>query len=214
MDTLKAEIATKRRALTEDPLLASRPTKYMRRGEIEKMKEEQERKAREEKEQAERTAREAAQEKKAALTLANLKYVTSSDLVLESNISLCVSCSGIPVRDAESPKPESSFSVSNEETIRRLRVKGQPIRLFGESDKDRRLRLRALELIEEKGHDRQGGQNDFKKALEDVENVERELKGKTKGKKKERQIRSPWAYWTWTCSKRTQIGYTLSSITP
>lgn len=76
--------------------------------------------------------------------------------------------------------------MSNEETIRRLRAKGQPIRLFGELDKDRRLRLRALELIEEKGHDRQGGQNDFKKALEDVENSERELRNKsTKGKKRE-----------------------------
>ena len=76
--------------------------------------------------------------------------------------------------------------MSNEETIRRLRAKGQPIRLFGEADKDRRLRLRALELIEEKGHDRQGGQNDFKKALEDVENNERELRNKnTKGKKKD-----------------------------
>ena len=76
--------------------------------------------------------------------------------------------------------------MSNEETIRRLRAKGQPIRLFGETDKDRRLRLRALELIEEKGHDRQGGQNDFKKALEDVENNERELRNKnTKGKKKD-----------------------------
>ena len=49
-----------------------------------------------------------------------------------------------------SPAPESTFNISNEETIRRLRAKGQPIRLFGESDKDRRLRLRALELIEEK----------------------------------------------------------------
>lgn len=67
-----------------------------------------------------------------------------------------------------------------------MRSKGQPIRLFGETDKDRRLRLRALELIEEKGHDRQGGQNDFKKALEDVENNERELRSKnTKGKKKD-----------------------------
>lgn len=85
------------------------------------------------------------------------------------------------------PKAESSFnSISNEETIRRLRSKGQPIRLFAESDKDRRLRLRALELIEEKGHDRQGGQNDFKKALEDVENVERDKNNKnSKGKKKD-----------------------------
>lgn len=89
-------------------------------------------------------------------------------------------------RETESPKPESSFNISNEETIRRLRAKSQPIRLFGESDKDRRLRLRALELIEEKGTERQGGQNDFKKALEDVENNERELKNKnTKGKKRD-----------------------------
>ena len=42
-----------------------------------------------------------------------------------------------------------------------------------------------MELIEEKGHDRQAGQNDFKKALEDVENVEREMKNKNKGKKKD-----------------------------
>lgn len=91
--------------------------------------------------------------------------------------------------DSESPKPESSFNISNDETIRRLRLKGQPIRLFAESDKDRRLRLRALELIEEKGHDRQGGQNDFKKALEDVENVEREMKSKnSKGKKKDEEL--------------------------
>ena len=73
---------------------------------------------------------------------------------------------------ARSPDPSSSatFNISNEEAIRRLRAKGQPIRLFGESDRDRRLRLRALELIEEKEHERHGGQNDFKKALEDVEN--------------------------------------------
>jgi pre-mRNA-splicing factor 18 len=65
-----------------------------------------------------------------------------------------------------------------------LRQKGQPIRLFAESDKERRLRLRALELIEERGTERQGGQNDFKKALEDVENVGRELDAKNKGGRK------------------------------
>ena len=42
-------------------------------------------------------------------------------------------------------------------------------RLFGESDRDRCLRIRALELIEEKDNERIGGQNDFRKALEDVE---------------------------------------------
>jgi pre-mRNA-splicing factor 18 len=80
---------------------------------------------------------------------------------------------------SNSPAPsELQFNISNEETVRRLRLKGQPIRLFAESDKERRLRLRALELIEERGTDRQGGQNDFKKALEDVEKVEREMNAK------------------------------------
>jgi pre-mRNA-splicing factor 18 len=74
---------------------------------------------------------------------------------------------------------ESQFNISNEETVRRLRLKGQPIRLFAESDKERRLRLRALELIEERGSERHGGQNDFKKALEDVEKVEREMNAKS-----------------------------------
>jgi pre-mRNA-splicing factor 18 len=91
-----------------------------------------------------------------------------------------------PSRDTDSPNLESAFNISNEETVRRLRAKGQPISLFGESDKDRRLRLRALELIEERDSERQGGHNDFKKALEDVESVEKELQSKNgKGKKKE-----------------------------
>jgi len=38
--------------------------------------------------------------------------------------------------------------------------------LFGETDKDRRLRLRALELLEERG---EGQQNDFKRTLESLE---------------------------------------------
>jgi pre-mRNA-splicing factor 18 len=45
MDALKAEIASKRKALDNG---TSRPNKYMRRGDIERMKEEEEQKAREE----------------------------------------------------------------------------------------------------------------------------------------------------------------------
>lgn len=78
-----------------------------------------------------------------------------------------------PVLESTATNPESSYNLSNEETTRRLRVKGQPTRLFGESDRERRLRLRALELIEERDQERQGGQNDFKRALEDVENAEK-----------------------------------------
>jgi pre-mRNA-splicing factor 18 len=58
MDALKAEIASKRKTLQDDLVESSRPTKYMRRGDIEKLKEEQELKAREEKEQKERKEKE------------------------------------------------------------------------------------------------------------------------------------------------------------
>jgi pre-mRNA-splicing factor 18 len=119
---------------------------------------------------------------------------------LSSSLPNNAAASPAPVPEASGgtpppPNPNASvaFNISNEETIRRLRAKGQPIRLFGEADKDRRLRLRALELIEEKGHERVGGQNDFRKALEDVESAERLMRDRNanstadegKGKKKD-----------------------------
>lgn len=56
MDALKAEIALKRKGLQELP--AGRPTKYMRRGDIERLKEEQERKEKADRAAAEREERE------------------------------------------------------------------------------------------------------------------------------------------------------------
>ena len=50
LDALKSEIATKRKANGEGP----RPSKYLRRGEVEKLKQEQERMEHEEKEQQRR----------------------------------------------------------------------------------------------------------------------------------------------------------------
>lgn len=49
MNGLLAEVAAKRKAITDDKL-NTRPTKYMRRGEIERLREEEERKEKEEKE--------------------------------------------------------------------------------------------------------------------------------------------------------------------
>ena len=65
MDALKAEIALKRKTL-EIPVADGRPTKYMRKGDIERLKEEQERKAKEEKEAKEREAARRAGERKKA----------------------------------------------------------------------------------------------------------------------------------------------------
>lgn len=66
MDFLKAELATKRKALEQD---ASRPTKYMRRGELEKLKEEQERKEKLAKEKAKLEAESAAKAKKIEVSI-------------------------------------------------------------------------------------------------------------------------------------------------
>jgi pre-mRNA-splicing factor 18 len=181
MDALQLAIAAKRKTLQDDD---SRPTKYMRRGDLEKLKQEQELKKRQASQEA-NGATPSEQQKVCHCSLIFNIQITSFLNREQASLKPVpqVSRPASP-RDVESPKPESSFNLSNEETIRRLRLKGQPIRLFAESDKDRRLRLRALELIEEKEHERHGGQNDFKKALEDVENVERELKNKGKEKKK------------------------------
>ncbi|KAJ2920620.1 hypothetical protein H1R20_g16476, partial [Candolleomyces eurysporus] len=187
MDFLKAEIAAKRKVLDEDTTtISGRPNKYMRRGDLERLKEEQERKAQEEKRKQEEEskrkeaeARAAEQQARRDAAAAKSKSISSSASPSESPGPLA---SEQEAADAQQPK-ESQFNISNEETIRRLRSKGQPIRLFGESDKERRLRLRALELIEEKDHERIGGQNDFKKALEDVENIERQMHSKGSKKK-------------------------------
>lgn len=57
MDALKAEIALKRKTLQDLPAADGRPTKYIRRGDLERLKEEQERKAKEEKEAREKEER-------------------------------------------------------------------------------------------------------------------------------------------------------------
>lgn len=167
MDALKAEIATKRKAIQDD---AQGPSKYLRRGDLERLKAEEEQKAREVAE--ERTT--PGSQVSACVSPLPLQPTSFqwSKQVISSRAS---TNSPLPdsVLESMTSNPESSYNLSNEETIRRLRVKGQPIRLFGESDRERRLRLRALELIEERDQERQGGQNDFKKALEDVENAEK-----------------------------------------
>lgn len=80
-----------------------------------------------------------------------------------------------------------TFNITREEVIRRLRAKGQPIRLFGETDKQCKIRLRALELMEEQSEEvqqglddddeyitntclqQQGQRNDYMRKLEEME---------------------------------------------
>ncbi|KAI7933121.1 hypothetical protein MJO28_017809 [Puccinia striiformis f. sp. tritici] len=157
MDTLKAEIELKRKtnSNTEEE---GQPTKkkYMRKGDLAKLEADRELAEKKKKNEAAKVASNELIRKKLEVTKENK---------LASNNN---SGSGTPnpQTEAENENQPELYNVSNEEAVRRLRNKGQPIRLFGESDKERRLRLRAIQLIEERT---EGGRNELMQALEGVE---------------------------------------------
>lgn len=177
MDFLKQEIASKKRALDHIASAAAHspspsdadhqppPAKYIRRAELDRIREEEEQRERERKER-ERKERLYG----AAKRVAAKEHQTGTTLVppgadKSRSASAGADDNAGAAAGVEHVKPEA-FNVSNDECIRRLRRIGQPIRLFAESDKDRRLRLRALELIEERT---EGQRNDFMRAMEGQE---------------------------------------------
>lgn len=160
MDFLKAEIANKRKAAeplasTSASATAAPPSKYMRRGDIEKLREQQQRSA------SPSPSSGPSSSTHKHLKSAGTEYSTPKGISLTTKAAL---------ETAAGEVEREKFNVSNDEAVRRLRAKGEPIRLFGETDKERRLRLRALELIEEKGGGSLG-QNDFRNALQSAESA-------------------------------------------
>lgn len=65
------------------------------------------------------------------------------------------------------PADEKKILLSRKEVIRRLRERGEPIRLFDESDYDSFQRLKKLEMLEPESN--KGFKNDFRDALDKVE---------------------------------------------
>ncbi|KAJ2664237.1 hypothetical protein IW148_002061 [Coemansia sp. RSA 1199] len=61
---------------------------------------------------------------------------------------------------------DKPLQLASSEVVKRLRARGEPTRLFGETDHARHARLRTLELSEEK---RDGQQNEFHRVLAQVE---------------------------------------------
>ncbi|OLY83924.1 Pre-mRNA-splicing factor 18, partial [Smittium mucronatum] len=59
-----------------------------------------------------------------------------------------------------------AYNIPEAEIVRRLRARNEPIRMFAETNKQRKLRLRTLELMDEKT---EGQRNDFMKAFDDIE---------------------------------------------
>ncbi|GAA5894725.1 hypothetical protein JCM8208_006053 [Rhodotorula glutinis] len=180
MDFLKQEIASKKRALdqiasatsTKTPSASDSdqppPTKYIRRAELDRLRDEEEQRERARKEQDRKerlygaAKRVAAEEQQTGTTLLPPSASTGDK---SRSASAGADDTAAAAAAVEQSKPEA-FNVSNDECVRRLRRIGQPIRLFAESDKDRRLRLRALELIEERT---EGQRNDFMRAMEGQE---------------------------------------------
>lgn len=162
MDKLKAEIELKRKSSHTAEAREGQPTKkkYMRKGDLAKLEAEQQKA--EEKRKMEEASKKMADQAKQKRTTEGLK---ESSLHSKQQAH-SGSATPNPLTEAENENQPELFNISNEEAVRRLRNKGQPIRLFGESDKERRLRLRALQLIEERT---EGGRNELMQALEGVE---------------------------------------------
>jgi pre-mRNA-splicing factor 18 len=155
MDFLKAEVEKKRKALDTQPDSAP-AQKYVRRADLERERE---------------AAYLAQQQERKAKAAAATRQPSQKLLEGATRVAAAEDASGKGLarpdgkEETAAARPEV-FNIPNEEAVRRLRGKGQPIRLFAESDKERRLRLRALELIEERT---EGQRNDFMMALETMD---------------------------------------------
>ncbi|KAF9586579.1 mRNA splicing protein prp18 [Lunasporangiospora selenospora] len=202
MDLLEAALNKKRSAIGETNGGAKK--KYIRRGDLEQQRQkeyfeeqERERKAKEERE------KQVAQEKKAAATkkeasqssqAAATTSLTGSSPSSLANTPTSEGLANTPSGDAAAgltteenddgvnlSSAAAAFNIPPEEVVRRLRARGHPIRLFGETDQQRKIRLRALELVEDRS---EGQRNDFMRALE---NAETGLHMEALGQKEERQ---------------------------
>ncbi|KAJ3343635.1 mRNA splicing protein prp18 [Gonapodya sp. JEL0774] len=168
---LQAEIERKRKA--GDPgdavkavTTANGVKKYKRRGDIESERLQEERRREEE---LRRKMEDNVAIKKAALLNVEEERQRERSNTPEAS-RLATSGTGTPKRGSRdvTPTPESTEEsadqyISSTEVVRRLRSRGEPIRLFGETDLQRINRLRVLESKEEKN---EGQRNEFMRAME------------------------------------------------
>ncbi|KAG0205206.1 mRNA splicing protein prp18 [Mortierella sp. GBA30] len=166
MDLIEATLAKKRSAL--ESATGGTKKKYIRRGDLEKQRE-QEYLAEQERERKEKEERErkVAEEKEAKVKEQKTAKAAEALSSPSTSSSSAVQSDG---GSTSSPSDESSsaatFNIAPEEVVRRLRARGHPIRLFAETDQQRKIRLRALELVEDRS---EGQRNDFMRALENAE---------------------------------------------
>ncbi|XP_068257133.1 pre-mRNA-splicing factor 18 isoform X1 [Nyctibius grandis] len=144
MDILKREISRKRQHLEEKELVGGNK-KYFKRSELAKKEEEAYFERCGYKPVNEKPPGEVQQQEEEE------KPLTSSNPVLELEL-------------AEEKLP---MTLSRQEVIRRLRERGEPVRLFGETDYDAFQRLRKIEILAPEVN--KGLRNDLKAALDKID---------------------------------------------
>ncbi|XP_060734230.1 pre-mRNA-splicing factor 18 isoform X2 [Tachysurus vachellii] len=140
MDILKAEIARKRR-LVEEKELVDNTKKYFKRADLARKEEEEYFKKCGYK--LEKTQQQQQQEETAPTTSSN------------------------PVLELELNEEKLPMTLSRQEVIRRLRERGEPVRLFGETDYDAFQRLRKIEILAPEVN--KGLRNDLKAAMDKID---------------------------------------------
>ncbi|XP_072551032.1 pre-mRNA-splicing factor 18 isoform X1 [Salminus brasiliensis] len=143
MDILKAEIARKRKLL-EDKQLVDGSKKYFKRADLAQKEEEE-------------------YYKRCGYKVAHEQPVTQVDKKEE----VAPSTSSNPVLELELTEEKLPMTLSRQEVIRRLRERGEPIRLFGESDYDSFQRLRKIEILAPEVN--KGLRNDLKAAMDKID---------------------------------------------
>ncbi|MEE6481525.1 hypothetical protein FKM82_012893 [Ascaphus truei] len=144
MDVLKAEIARKRKQL-EDKELVGENKKYFKRSEL------------------------AEKEKEAYFEKCGFKPVNEKPPgeVHTQEEEEKPSSSSNPVLELELAEEKLPMTLSRQEVIRRLRERGEPIRLYGETDYDTFQRLRKIEILAPEVN--KGLRNDLKAALDIID---------------------------------------------
>lgn len=144
MDILKAEIARKRK-LMEDKQLVDDNKKYFKRSDLARKEEEE-------------------YFKRCGYKVAIEKPVGQLEQKEEEPKP---SSSTNPVLELELTEEKLPMSLSRQEVIRRLRERGEPIRLFSESDYEAFQRLRKIEILAPEVN--KGLRNDLKAAMDKID---------------------------------------------
>uniref|UniRef100_V9KST3 Pre-mRNA-splicing factor 18 n=2 Tax=Callorhinchus milii TaxID=7868 RepID=V9KST3_CALMI len=144
MDILKAEIAKKRKQLEEKELIGE-SKKYFKRSELAKKEEEA---------YMERCGYKVVEEESTGKVHSN---TSEEEKPSASN----------PVLELELAEEKLPMTLSRQEVIRRLRERGEPIRLFGESEYEAFQRLRKIEILAPEVN--KGLRNDLKAALDKID---------------------------------------------